>query len=220
MAIKLSTPIRTHIKDNRLVSSRREEIAKCAARVLVKQGYERTSVREIAEACGMSIGTLYRYVGSKEDILYLVIDQGLSKFVDPVEDFVSRLASVQPTQALKESIERYFRGVDEGQDIVLFSYQETRNLEVRFRERILDIDRGVKAGFEKILTKGCEEGVFSIDNVGLLANTIVAIGGMWAVRRWSLRNSFTLEEYIRFHTKLLLRAVSKDQVRISSIVDN
>ena len=72
--------IRAFSNDVQLVGARREHIGECAAKCLVRQGYGRTSIREIAEACQMALGTLYHYVGSKEDILYLVINHGISRY--------------------------------------------------------------------------------------------------------------------------------------------
>lgn len=61
----MKVSIRTHSGDEKLVASRREEIARKAARVLVRKGYDRTNMREIAKACNMASGTIYHYVGSR-----------------------------------------------------------------------------------------------------------------------------------------------------------
>ena len=39
-----------------------------------EKGFHRTTTREIARHAGFSIGTLYEYIRTKEDILYLVCD--------------------------------------------------------------------------------------------------------------------------------------------------
>jgi TetR/AcrR family transcriptional regulator, acrAB operon repressor len=44
------------------------KIEEAALRVFTRQGYHGTSVREIAEAAGVSLGNLYNYYANKEDL--------------------------------------------------------------------------------------------------------------------------------------------------------
>lgn len=45
------------------------------ARVLVREGYDRTSTNKIAEAAGVSIGSLYQYFPTKEALVAAVIER-------------------------------------------------------------------------------------------------------------------------------------------------
>jgi AcrR family transcriptional regulator len=164
----------------------------------------------------MSMGSLYRYIGTKEDILYLVMDQGLSKFLEFCNSINASIDAMSPTETLQQAVRKFYRIVDDIQDVVLFSYQETKNLEPQAQQRIFDLDRQVVAAFERLLTKGCETGDFKIHNVTMVAHDIVAIGGMWAARRWFLRKCCTLEEYIKEHSELILRAICQDKIAIKS----
>ena len=47
---------------------------KGAVTLFKEKGFHRTTTREIAKAAGFSIGTLYEYIRTKEDVLYLVCD--------------------------------------------------------------------------------------------------------------------------------------------------
>ena len=79
------TNVRTACKDGALIDTRRRQIVQAAATLFVKKGYFQTSIREIAEASGMSIGALYHYIGSKDDILFLLTDLGLSSVTELTE---------------------------------------------------------------------------------------------------------------------------------------
>lgn len=48
---------------------RRLEIIDCAAHLFARQGYDATGIAELTEAVGLGRGTLYHYIGSKEDLL-------------------------------------------------------------------------------------------------------------------------------------------------------
>ena len=47
-----------------------DAILEAAARVLVKEGFERTTTNRVAEAAGVSVGSLYQYFPNKEAILF------------------------------------------------------------------------------------------------------------------------------------------------------
>ena len=64
--------IRTYSSTPTLVEKRRTEIAENALKLFIRKGYLKTTTREIAQACGMSTGALYHYIGTKEDILSLL----------------------------------------------------------------------------------------------------------------------------------------------------
>ena len=62
-------------KDVDLIDSKHQQIVNGACRLFFKKGYHRTTIREIALACGMSMGQLYHYISSKDDVLFLTYKQ-------------------------------------------------------------------------------------------------------------------------------------------------
>ena len=59
----------TQVKNPDLVEKRRRQIVEAAAKLFIDQGFHKTTTRQIARAAGFSIGSLYEYVTSKEDVL-------------------------------------------------------------------------------------------------------------------------------------------------------
>lgn len=207
--------IRTYSRNAALVATRRQQIVESGLKLFVKKGYGGTGIREIADACGMSMGQLYRYIGSKEDILRLIHDYDLSRhrdFFDKVDDY---LKTMGPTEALKRSIAEYYRHVDEMHHLVLVAYQEIKHLPPRAREPFFERARSIVAAFENLLTKGCERGEFDIDNILVVAHNIVVIGETWALRRWFLRQHFTLEQYIQEQTGLVLKQICAEKAGVA-----
>ena len=58
--------------DRELTEQKQRRIVEGASKVLFEQGFHGVSIRDIASACGMSMGQLYHYISSKDDILYLM----------------------------------------------------------------------------------------------------------------------------------------------------
>ncbi len=68
------------------MTNRREDILRESARLFRERGYERTSVRDIAEAVDMQSGSLFYHFKTKEDILVEVMGMG-------IDGLISRLNS-------------------------------------------------------------------------------------------------------------------------------
>ena len=76
-----TTDIPTQVKDPDLVKRRRRRIADAAVQLFIEKGFHKTTTRQIARASGSSIGSLYEYFASKEDILYMVCESILAEVV-------------------------------------------------------------------------------------------------------------------------------------------
>jgi len=203
--------IRTFSSDEALVKERRNHIVHCSTRVFTKKGYDRTNMRELAKACEMSAGALYHYFGSKEEILYSIINNATSQQAGSMEDCANELATVSPMMALVGLMRKFYGWHDDNQDITLFAYQETKNLPGNARQSIFDSEARILTVFEKLLTRGIEEGEFNLDDPKLIAHDIVVLGHAWALRRWYLRKHWTFKTYVKEQTDAMLRAVTVDK---------
>ena len=69
-----NSQILSSVKDQDLITVRREQMIQGAMKLFKEKGFHRTTTREIAKESGFSIGTLYEYIRKKEDVLFLVCD--------------------------------------------------------------------------------------------------------------------------------------------------
>ena len=168
-------------------------------------------MRELAKACEMSSGALYHYFGSKEEILYSIINSATSQQAGSIEDYANKLTTVGPTRALIELMRKFYEWHDNNQDITLFAYQETKNLPGNAQQSIFDSEARISTVFEKLLTRGIEEGEFNIDDPRLIAHDIVVLGHAWALRRWHLRKHWTFKTYVKEQTDAVLNVVTIDK---------
>lgn len=63
-------------------SKRRKELVAIAARQFFEQGYERTTVRMLADAMGIKSGSLFHHFNDKQEILCAVIQNGMESALD------------------------------------------------------------------------------------------------------------------------------------------
>ncbi|WP_286230167.1 TetR/AcrR family transcriptional regulator [Neobacillus mesonae] len=199
------------VKDERLVQKRRDQMIKGAVQLFKEKGFHRTTTREIAKAAGFSIGTLYEYIRTKEDVLYLVCDS----IYDHVSELLQQdLELKQGTlESLKLGVANFFQVMDEMQAEVLVMYQEVKSLTKDALPYVLKKEMEMVGMFETLLRKCVENGelVLTEKQIQMLAHNIFVQGQMWGFRRWALRKLYTLDEYIELQTELLLAGLSQYQ---------
>lgn len=206
----MKTDIRTYSNDEALVQERRQHIAECAIKLFLDKGYKATTTREIAKACGMSEGALYRYIGSKDDILHLIcIARAIG--AQRLETFRRELGNISPTEALKACINLCFLWADNSRDYNLFFNREIRHLSHEDRRALLEDQVAIVRFFERLLIEGTDTGEFQMESPLLVAHDILMKVHDWGLRRWFLRQYVTLEEYARIHTELVLKAIQPDK---------
>ncbi|TCP55584.1 TetR family transcriptional regulator [Tumebacillus sp. BK434] len=202
-----SRPIPSRVADPQLVEQRRRQIVKAAVDLFVEKGFHKTTTREIAKASGLGIGTLYEYVESKEDVLYLVCAYIHSEVKRRLDEVLHGTAPGR--DLLVASIRHFFACVDELQDYVLLIYQETKSLSDDRLKLVLRQEAEITGLFAGILERGRSDGtlLLSADSVKLFAHNIVVLGQMWTFRRWALHRIYTLEQYTEKQTSLLLQEI-------------
>jgi AcrR family transcriptional regulator len=89
----LAKEVHTNIKNARLVDLRREQIIEGSMQIFAARGSHGATVHEIAEAAGLTRGSMYNYVHSKEDILHMVYDsmttiltEGLKRAIEETKE--------------------------------------------------------------------------------------------------------------------------------------
>ncbi len=65
--------------------SSRELLIATAARLFAKNGYNKTNMRELADAVGMKAGSIFYHFKGKEEILYAVMQQAIINLVEAVQ---------------------------------------------------------------------------------------------------------------------------------------
>ncbi len=204
------SPVETSVKDERLIKIRRGQMVKAAISLFKEKGFHRTTTREIARSSGFSIGTLYEYIRSKEDILYLVCDQiydEVQNKIQAVMDFTKETTE----ETLRKGIASYFQIMDEMQDEVLVMYQEAKSLPKDRLRYVLQKELQMVRIFEELIRRYLNyTGIQKQEpEIQLLAHNIFVQGQMWAFRRWALRKLYTLEEYIDLQTSLFFGSIHR-----------
>ncbi len=198
--------VHASVKDERLVEKRRNQMIRGAVSLFKQKGFHRTTTREIAKAAGFSIGTLYEYIRTKEDVLYLVCDSIYEQVRLELEELDVGKGTLE---GLKLGIAHYFQVMDRMQDEVLVMYQEAKSLSKDALPYVLRKELEMVGMVENLITRCVENGKLDLDEnqIHMLAQNVFVQGQMWGFRRWALQKRYSLEEYIDLQIELLFTGV-------------
>ncbi|MFJ7953991.1 TetR/AcrR family transcriptional regulator [Lysinibacillus sp. NPDC096418] len=198
--------VQSTVKDESLIAIRREQMIQGAIKLFKEKGFHRATTREIAKAAGFSIGTLYEYIRTKEDVLYLVCDSIYKQSMESLASFEIKEGTVEE---LKAAIREYFLQVDGMLDELTIMYQETKSLAKEAQIYVFSKEFEIVAVLERLLKRCVQTGEISMTDkqIHMAANNLVVQGQSWAFRKWALHRQHTLEEYIDMQTTLFISGI-------------
>lgn len=195
--------VATTVKNHKRVQKRRAQIIQSAVEIFSEKGYHDTTTKEIADRARMNVGTMFQYVQSKQDILYLVCVH-IHGMIESALFSVMKDEAIDPLNSLLNDISALILIIDELSDYVLIMYQETASLNEVQRRSFLQREQKLCNYFEEQIVKGIEAGIFrvNLNEVPLIAEDILVQAQMWSFRRWSLAKKYTLDTYIQSRLKM------------------
>ncbi len=199
------TDVPTQIKNPDLVMERRRQIIDSTVKLFIQHGYHKTTTRMIAKASNFSIGSLYEYVSSKEDLLYLVCKTIHEEVQEAVENALSN--TDMGKEQLAQVIRQYFYVCDKMGDHILLMYQVTQFLPEKWKAKVLENELNITNIFINALSSLSGKNNFpKLDDkiLNLVGHNISVLGQMWAFRRWHLKNNFNIDDYIKIQTDFIL----------------
>jgi AcrR family transcriptional regulator len=81
-----------------------DALVEATARILVRDGFEKTSTNRIAEVAGVSVGSLYQYFPSKEALVAAVIDRHNEEIMGIVRAALAEVADLPIDKAVRKLV--------------------------------------------------------------------------------------------------------------------
>ena len=209
----MNTPIHYENKKEKTTLERRRQIFDAAIHLFIKKGVVDTSMREIAEAVGITTGGLYHFIKSKDEIIRMVTENSMH-FHEAVKDMRKCLGDVSPTEAFRVCAKCWLTVQEAGIEQTAFLDREKVHMEPDVQETVSDIVRDLIHFFEDLLNDGIKAGEFEVDNVTLVAFNTYMLRGLYATRQWFLKDRFTAEEYATQLTNAILKQILVDRSKI------
>lgn len=137
----------------------KQAISDAALKCFHEHGYEGSSIRDVAQAAGVTGAAVYHYYGSKQDLLMEILEEFLTKSIQSTEDAVSRVGS-DPAARLFAAAQSHvlWNTSDVAASFVVNS--EIRSLEPENRAKHIAQRDKLQRIFDTAVEDGCREGLF------------------------------------------------------------
>jgi AcrR family transcriptional regulator len=145
---------------------RAEEVYAAALRLFTQKGYHATSMQDIAAAVGLYKGSLYHYIGSKEDLLVRVFERGMGRLLEELERIVAD-GSLRPSVQLRLVIEAHVQAVADNLEALTVYLHEFRALAGESLETVRQQRERYRWLLETVLERGVACGEFATEDVGI-----------------------------------------------------
>ena len=145
------------------ISKTKNLLVDIARQLFAKNGFENTTMNEIAVASNKGRRTLYTYFKSKEEIFLAVIQAELKRLYERMEEVARK--SISPEEKMLQLIFAHLEAVKE-------VVSRNGNLRAEFFRDVWQVesvrktfDKNEISLFRRVLNEGNDKGVFDVKNV-------------------------------------------------------
>ena len=204
------------IKNPKVAIGNLEKIFSATFKLANSKGFQAMSLRDLSSETGISMGGLYAYIGSKND-LASVIEGVLRNYIDQV---IGELANegLDPVARLRAIIYGEIFMMQLMSPWYYFCYMELKGLDKEQQQQALDLELRFDSLLFDAIAAGIEKGQFQCERPELLASSITAQLQQWHLKQWKFRmKEVGMEEYAAHILENALRCLSYAAAEDSSI---
>jgi AcrR family transcriptional regulator len=134
------------------MSNRQQEIIAAAAQVFLEKGYHAATTRDIAAAVGIQQASLYYYISSKEELLYLIVREPVMQLTAQLDTIVN---TVWPTrQKIERGLQTHLAAFDDHYPHMSVFVQELHNVIPALQDTLRDFPQRYQQLWEEIIRQG------------------------------------------------------------------
>ncbi len=190
-------------------TQRKEEILAVSQRLFREQGYDSTSMRDIAGALGMEPASLYSHIKSKEDLLSQTCFDMAEKFllaIDEVNDIY-----FDAEQKVKMAVANHVDILTSNLDAAVVFIREWRHLSEPSFSEFIKLRNKYEEGIREIVETGISENKFNEVDKKFAALTILSSVN-WIVEWYRPDGDKTPKEIAEELTRFILTGLKKDSI--------
>ena len=191
------------IKNPNVAIGNLKKVFQATFKLANSKGFQAMSLRDLSRETGISMGGLYAYIGSKND-LASVIAGVLRNYIDQV---IASLADVQmePVDRLRAMIHGEIYMMEILNPWYYFCYMDLRGLPKEQQQQALDLELRFDGILIDAIESGVKQGQFVCEEPRLLAAQVTSQLQQWHLKHWKYNMyEITTEMYAQFVFENLL----------------
>lgn len=151
-----------------IIISSKDKIKKASLSLFVRRGYYGTSMRDIAEAVGITKATLYSHYSGKDELFLDVFEDVAQSHGKLFKQLLQASKSTEISDLLRYNFEEYILYFYRNPEIYSFSNQSLFHIPSELRERIhpiyVNLEKPYRKRLEEIFIEGMEQGIIRKGN--------------------------------------------------------
>jgi len=175
-------------------ADRRSLILEVAAILFADAGFTSTSMNDVAAAAGIQKPSVYHHFASKEEILFHILDDGISRLLSEADRVMAQYSD--PRERLERLLLAHIGGFeDKKAQVTVFLLERQSSLGIS-RHQYLTKRRQYDQLFVRTVKAGQQQGLFRDGDSTVLAYGILGMYN-WLIQWFDPRGRFSLEEIHR-----------------------
>jgi AcrR family transcriptional regulator len=189
--------LKSQIQDGDLIKSRRHQIFLAACRVLARKSFHEASVKEIALEAGIAAGSIYVYLKTKDDILFLIVESMVAEFTEMLPAIRAR-AENDPRRELIGLMRAVVEVIDRYREAFAVLHHEVRYLLDRpeYAEVSPRVSEQYGGPFAEVLRRGKRMGLFTFCDLRAAIYALQTLCSGWATGSRAL-GEISKQAYLR-----------------------
>jgi len=167
-----------------------------------QKGFKAMSLRDLSAEAGLSMGALYTYFKSKDELLRMIQRQGRMVVKRVLQDQIER--ADDPRTKLRRVIQAHLYLSEVMQSWFYFSYMETKNLAKEEHKKAIEAELYTEKILIEVMKTGQEKGIFRPVETEMAGAVVKAMLQDWYLKRWKYaRRRISVERYAGFLIELV-----------------
>ena len=185
------------VKKEDTVVKNLERIFSATLRISNRKGFQAMSMRDLSREANLSMGALYSYFASKEELVSMLQNQRRTVTKRILDERISQES--RPSARLRAAILTHLYLSEAMQPWFFFSYMEAKNLSKKEQDLAVASELYTEKLLADILDQGQNQGAFELRDPQLTASVIKAMLQDWYLkRRKYARRRITVDRYAQF----------------------
>ena len=190
---------------------RERQLLDAAARLMITSGSQSVSMQAVADEARVSVGLIYRYFSSKQELVKGVIVGVLDDMAVHVPAATEQVAD--PVRQLASALEAFIRVIDDHRTAVLLTYRESHNLDAEGLQAIKEAEIRTAQPLVRALEAARDQGLILDVNVSVFGYDLLMMAHTWALKFWYFKERTTLEDYITNQIAIALSGCLRPEFR-------
>jgi len=201
------------IKNPKIAIGNLEKIFSAAFTLANTKGFQAMSLRDLSRETGISMGGLYAYIGSKNDLASVI--EGVLR--NTIEQIVGGLSAhnLEPLQCLRAIVYGEIFAIEKLSPWYYFCFMELKGLPREQQQQTLELELRFEGILMDAVLEGVASGQFICDHPQLLASQVTAQLQQWHLKQWKFKlRDIGKQEYAEFVFESLLKCLEYPGVGI------